>query len=302
MGLGLGVRMEDDEALARAIAASLEDQKQVSQGTGSGSQQKSEEDLVKGNELKKEGTEAKEDKGTKLSLEEREALMKAKLEELKRRKVEEEKVMERQRELERIRVGKETIQQKRILEDQERQRVLDFRKREKEENRRAKQAVMEQIARDKAERRSRMATTQSPSGNNERKKDKGDEQKKTNGIFVVKPISTQTKIRDKLVAMKKTYPEEKANTAFRTLNAYCKNLLKVPLEAKFRSIRTSNNAFQQRVACLEGGEGIQVLELVGFEKSGEFFNLGEDKYDKLVVEAACSELNNAISNPFFGAL
>merc|ERR1711977_544939 len=144
-GTRVGVRMEDDEALARAIAASLEDQKQVSQGTGP--QQKSEEDPVKGNELKKEETE--EDKGTKLSLEEREALMKTKLEELKRRKVEEEKVMERQRELERIRVGKETIQQKRILEDQERQRVLDFRKREKEENGRAKQAVMEQIARDK---------------------------------------------------------------------------------------------------------------------------------------------------------
>ena len=292
--------MEDDEALARAIAASLEDQKQVSSQTGT---EKSEEDLDGNNEdptKPKEGTE--EDKGPKLSLEEREALMKTKLEELKRRKVEEEKVMERQRELERIRVGKEMIQQKRILEDQERQRVMDFRKREKEENRRAKQAVLEQIARDKAERRSGMATTQSPSGNNEQKKDKGDEQKKTNGIFVVKPISTQTKIRDKLVAIKKTYPEDKASTAFRTLNAYCKNLLKVPLEAKFRSIRTSNNAFQQRVACLEGGEGIQVLELVGFEKSGEFFNLGEDKYNKLVVEAACSELNNAISNPFFGAL
>jgi len=117
-------------------------------------------------------------------------------------------------------------------------------------------------------------------------------------------VSVQTDVRDLLVKIKKVYPKEQADVAFKTINAYCLNLLKQPVQEKFRQIRKSNAAFQQRVVALEGGEGCRVLELVGFrtDVSGEFYKMEEANFNKRVVEAACTELNNAMTNPFFGAL
>uniref|UniRef100_A0A7S2Z8E4 PFU domain-containing protein n=1 Tax=Chloropicon laureae TaxID=464258 RepID=A0A7S2Z8E4_9CHLO len=99
-------------------------------------------------------------------------------------------------------------------------------------------------------------------------------------------------IRSLLAKIKASYPEERATVALKTLNAYCLNLLKQPAEEKFRRIRKSNAAFQQRVASLEGGEGCKVLELVGFrtDDSGEFYVVNEALFDRKAVEATCSEL------------
>ncbi len=287
--------MNEDEALARAIAASLEDQ----QG-GSGAEPAADAAAGAGDGAAGEGQAAKaEAEAPKLSLQEREALMRAKMEEVKRKKEEEDRELERVREQERIRSGKELIAQKRLLEDQERQRVIDFRKREKDEAKRAKQKILEEIARDKAERRSGQGgqPRQAPPAEKSAAP-------KSDSPWDVKPVSVQTDVRDMLVKIKKVYPKDKADIAFKTMNAYFTNLLRQPVEDKFRQIRKSNNAFQQRVVTLEGGEGCKVLELVGFrtDASGEFYKMEEQHFNKRVVEAACAELNNAMTNPFFGAL
>ena len=118
-----------------------------------------------------------------------------------------------------------------------------------------------------------------------------------------KPTFTQAKIRDLLVKIKKDYAKERSEVAFKTLSAYCRNLLKVPLEAKFRSINSQNNAFKQRVASLEGGEGVSVLGLVGFKlDSSKMHVIREYSLNKLIVEAALTELTDAINNPSFGAV
>lgn len=295
----------EDEELQRAIAASLEE----SGGHGGGASASpagSAGGEGKGNDVDVDAG-GEPEKPTGLSLEEKEAAAKAKLEEIKQKKVEEERKLDREREKGRIRFGKEMLAQKKMLEDQERQRVMDFRKREKDEAKRAKQKVMEQIARDKAERRSRLgikAEASAGEASSDAEQDGKRKQREEDSVFGVKPVQTQTKIRDVLVQIKKSYPSDRAQTCFKTLSAYCKNLLRVPAEQKFRTINVENNAFRQRVGSLEGGEGTKVLELVGFAANEEAKTLAmaDDRFSKLVVEAALTELNNALTNPFFGSL
>ena len=290
--------MDEDADLARAIAASLEDQKRSKTETPEGDATTVAD---AGDEPSTAAAEEEDAKKPELSLEEKEEQAKKKLEEIKRKKDEEEKRMDRERELERIRFGKEMLAQKRLLEDQERQRVIDFRRREKDEQRRAKEKIMAEIAKDKAERRSGAQGAQPAPAT--REKDDKVKRRESDSVFGVKPVSTQAKIRDLLVKIKKDYAKERSEVAFKTLSAYCRNLLKVPLEAKFRSINSQNNAFKQRLASLEGGEGVSVLGLVGFKlDSSEIYVVQESSVNKLVVEAALTELANAINNPFFGAL
>lgn len=50
--------------------------------------------------------------------------------------------------------------------------------------------------------------------------------------------------------------------------------------------------------------GIPFLELVGFEKdaTGDTMKLDRSKVDRILLDAAGSELNSALTNPFFGVL
>ncbi len=56
------------------------------------------------------------------------------------------------------------------------------------------------------------------------------------------------------------------------------------------------------MASLQGKEPLAVLELIGFTLEGEFYKLADARFRKADIEAALTELNNAVSNPFFGAL
>ncbi|KAL7229626.1 hypothetical protein ACSBR2_008187 [Camellia fascicularis] len=96
--------------------------------------------------------------------------------------------------------------------------------------------------------------------------------------------------------------EAKVKKAFNTLLTYVKNVATNPNEDKFRKIRLTNSTFQARVGALQGG--IEFLKLCGFEKieGGEFLFLPRDKVDRAVLNSTGTELNNAISNPFFGVL
>lgn len=60
--------------------------------------------------------------------------------------------------------------------------------------------------------------------------------------------------------------------------------------------------FQERVGSLNGG--VEFLRICGFEEieNGEFLFLPREKVDITLLNAAGSELNSAIANPFFGVL
>ena len=73
------------------------------------------------------------------------------------------------------------------------------------------------------------------------------------------------KLRQKLVQLKKAHPDNSAGvtTCFQTMQKYLANVYRDPEQDKFRSIRLSNAAFQQRVASFNGS--LEVLELCGFK-------------------------------------
>ena len=73
------------------------------------------------------------------------------------------------------------------------------------------------------------------------------------------------KIRRKLVELKKAHPDNSAGvtTCFSTIQKYLGNVYRDPEQDKFRTIRLSNGAFQQRVAAFTGS--IEILELCGFQ-------------------------------------
>ncbi|KAF3783444.1 UBX domain-containing protein 1-A [Nymphaea thermarum] len=96
--------------------------------------------------------------------------------------------------------------------------------------------------------------------------------------------------------------DAKVKRAFQTLLTYIGNVAKNPSEEKFRKIRLTNPSFQERIGSLKGG--IEFLELCGFEKieGGEFLFIAKEKVDVPTLRTAGSELNSAITNPFFGVL
>lgn len=73
------------------------------------------------------------------------------------------------------------------------------------------------------------------------------------------------KLRAKLVELKKAHPDNSAGvtTCFNTMQKYLANIYKDPSQEKFRNIRLSNPAFQQRVGAFTGS--IEALELCGFK-------------------------------------
>lgn len=124
--------------------------------------------------------------------------------------------------------------------------------------------------------------------------------------------------------------DAKVKKAFQTLLTYIGNIVKNPNEEKFRKIRLTNPSFQvtltpylfskhlycrqhlwqrfldwfwqDRVGSLKGG--VEFLQICGFEKldGDESIFLARDKVDMSVLNMAGSEINSAISNPFFGIL
>ena len=73
------------------------------------------------------------------------------------------------------------------------------------------------------------------------------------------------KLRVKLVDLKKAHPDNSAGvtTCFQTMQKYLANIYKDPSQDKFRNIRLSNPAFQQRVGAFTSS--IEALEICGFK-------------------------------------
>ncbi|XP_068639215.1 uncharacterized protein [Aristolochia californica] len=219
----------------------------------------------------------------------------------RKKKEVEEKRMEREREKERIRVGKEFLEAKRIAEENERKRVIAFRKAEKEEEKRAREKIRQRLEEDKAERRRNLGLPPEEPATVKASPLVMEEKKNS---LPVKPASKAGRMRDCLRSLKQNHKDNgaKVKRAFQTLLTYAGNVAKNPDEEKFRKIRLNNPTFHDRVGSLQGG--IEFLELCGFEKieGGEFLFLPRDKVDIAVLKAAGAELNSAIANPFFGVL
>ncbi|CAM0951788.1 unnamed protein product [Alopecurus aequalis] len=220
----------------------------------------------------------------------------------RKKKEEEEKRMEREREKERIRIGKELLEAKRMEEVNERKRIIELRRLEKEEEKRAREKIRQKLEEDKAERRRKLGLppAEAPSASKPSAPPPVEEKK---SALPVRPATKAERMRDCLRNIKQQNKEEdaKVKKAFQTLLTYIGNVVKSPEEEKFRKIRLSNATFQERVGNLGG---VQFLELCGFEKleGNEFLFLARDKVDKAILNTAGSELNSAITNPFFGVL
>lgn len=226
------------------------------------------------------------------------------------RREKEERETERLRELERIRMGKEIQAAKRAEEEGQLRRNAEARRREKEEDARYREALRLKLEEDKKARRRKLGLPEEPTpeelaaeaAKKEAQRKAEEEAAKKRAFLAPKPISVIEKLRDTLVSMKKSAPggEAQWKTACATLLKYLGNIAGNPDEPKFRSIRLSNAAFQQRVAVVPGS--VDFLKLCGFQEEGEVLTMSREAVQPQVLQAAGSEINNAVSNPFFGAL
>ena len=128
-------------------------------------------------------------------------------------------------------------------------RILDLKKREKEEEKRALARIRDKLAEDKAERRRKLGL---PAQVPPQKTDAMEEDKKE-GIRkplvpVVRSVGKAEAMRECLRGLKQahTSEEEKVKKAFSTLLLYVGNLAQRPDEDKVRKIRVTNTTFQVR--------------------------------------------------------
>nr|XP_017243779.1 PREDICTED: UBX domain-containing protein 1-like isoform X2 [Daucus carota subsp. sativus] len=101
---------------------------------------------------------------------------------------------------------------------------------------------------------------------------------------------------------KNKHDEAGVRKAFQTLLYYITNVTKDPGEERFRRIRLSNPRFVDRVGRFK--EGVDFLELCGFERTegDKFLYLSRDKFEAETFRSAGTQLESAITNPFFGLI
>ncbi|BAT79333.1 hypothetical protein VIGAN_02220200 [Vigna angularis var. angularis] len=222
------------------------------------------------------------------------------LREQERKRIEqEEKRLEREREKERIQAGKRLLEAKRVAEENERQRNLSLRKAEKEEEKRAREKVLQKLEQDKLNRKFKQGLPLEGQGTIKSSATKLQKEKKLNPVYT----TTKTEqLRECLRNLKRNHQGEDARVrrAFQTLLIYVGNVAKNPKEEKYRKIRLNNPLFLDRVGSLNGG--VEFLELCGFERTGDFLHLSQEKVDMALLNSAGFVLNSAMTNPFFGVL
>lgn len=205
----------------------------------------------------------------------------------------------------RIRAGKELLEAKRKEEDGAMRRLVEERKREKEEEARARAALRAKLEEDRKERRRKLGlpeelTDEEKAREADKARKKAEEEEAKRHVYV-KPISVIEKLRGQLVSMKKAAAGDEAfQTCVSTQLKYIGNVARAPDEDKFRSINMGNAAFQARVASVPGA--VDFFKLLGFQDEGGMLVLARDKVNMEVLNAAGGEINNALTNPFFGVL
>ncbi|XP_041992720.1 UBX domain-containing protein 1-like [Salvia splendens] len=224
----------------------------------------------------------------------------------RKRRAERDARLDRQREKERIRTGKELLEAKRMAEESERKsfRLLSQRKADKEEEKRARERIRQKLQHDKLERQRMLGLPMEvpASVNTELPQQTNNPEQVDPAALPEMPASARECMRECLRTLKHQNKDDntRAMRAFQTLLIYVKNVFKDPDEEKFRKIRISNPAFQERVGRFE--EGVKFLELCGFERveGDNFLFMARERVDRSLLKSAAAELHKALTNPFFG--
>lgn len=269
----------------------------------------------------------------------------AQAEELRRtivaKREKEEKESERLREKERIRAGKELAKEQALKEDQERKRNIDWRRREKEEEARAKARILEKLAEDKKARRRKAGLPEDESPEElaaaaaaKTAKDEAAAADKASKAGAAAAASQQRakmgslseKLRAELVALKRCAlgrgepmlgalagpppapdapnpaGEERARAAFSLLMTLVGNVAQAPGEEKYRRVKMAGAAFSGKLALFPAS--LRFLGLLGFlpDAAGEFLVMQAGDVNVLSLHAAGQELHGALENPYFGVL
>jgi hypothetical protein len=141
---------------------------------------------------------------------------------------------------------------KQEMEDAEMRRYVETEKQRRKEADLEKKKMLEQLARDKEERFGKKfdAYTQG---------DKKEFSAYDNIVYYIK-------------AIKGLYPPfrngDLTKNCYNTIKVITNNIAKNPTEEKFRKIKLSNQAFQERVGKIN--LGMKILTELGFEEEGEF--------------------------------
>ncbi|KAL8262004.1 hypothetical protein R6Q59_026053 [Mikania micrantha] len=212
------------------------------------------------------------------------------------------------REKERIRVGKELQETKRIAEENERKRFIALRKAEKNEENRAREKVRKKLQQDKVERRGQSGLPLQNQASVKTSLPVVQENKEMLPVLsteIDNRLTTKVDLMREYLRSLRRYNKDddiKVKRAFETLLIYVRNVARDPDEDKYRKIRLSNPAFKERVGIFE--QGVKFLELCGFERveGGKYLFLPKDRFDMAVFESAGNILQSAITNPFFGLL
>ncbi|EFN54376.1 hypothetical protein CHLNCDRAFT_31757 [Chlorella variabilis] len=243
----------------------------------------------------------------KLSPEEAKAQAAELVRKVRERREREERETERLREQERIRAGKELALAARQEEELRLKRMVEARQREKEEEERARAKIKAKLEEDRRERRRRLGLPEElteEEREEERRKVQAKVEEEKRRRLPIKPVEVGEKMRTLLVDMKKAHPgqDDALKTCWQTLLKMCGNIYANPGEDKFRRVRLTNPAIQQRVAAFTGA--VDFLHLAGFQRDagGENLEMPADKVDRAVLEVAGEQLNSALNNPFFGIL
>ncbi|KAL1198880.1 hypothetical protein V5N11_008500 [Cardamine amara subsp. amara] len=222
------------------------------------------------------------------------------------RKQREEEETKREREKERIRAGKEMMETKRIAEENERKRNIALRNAEKDEEKKAREKIMQKVNGDKLERKRRLGLpTETESASTSTQVAPLDTNVHKILRSVMSPPSKAEEMRECLRSLRRNHKDEDPRIirrAFETLLMIVRNVAKKPDEEKYRRIRLTNRLFQERVRRFK--EGIEFMKLCGFKRDqgSEFLSLSTHDTDILRLQDAAFQLNTAITNPFFGLL
>lgn len=223
----------------------------------------------------------------------------AKVEELKARiakkraeREEQEKVDQRVNELKRRTEGQGLLEAREEIEAIQRKVAAEKMKKDKEDAKRERERLRQQLEMDKRERQARGGRLGGPpidvapidiGGKEEEEKVKGPE------------ISPKEQIVKNVGILKKYRVGNDGLTALKTLDVYVKNLIEKPEEEKFRTINLENPAFRKRVASLVGG--VALLKSLGYAKdeTDGILKLSVENRDVELLQFAHTQLQGAIA-------
>ena len=241
------------------------------------------------------------------------------------KKKKEEAELEKVREKERIRSGKELLEAKKKEEALQFKRNAELRRIEKQEEEKAREKIRVKLEEDKKERRRKLGLPEELTPEEiEREKKRNEEKarkvkeeverKEKQGVGVVRPVQLAENLRKNLVDVKKKHNDTDpagVERCYKTLLAYLGNIAKnfecEPSDEayeKYRTLKVNGKAFSERVKAFDGDV---FLKTCGFceqknDAGEDVLHLPKEKISLAELQQAGIEIDNALKNPFFGVL